>query len=128
MIRDAGIQPSDQPENSRDLDQNLGSDVLNGISSECTSSFQQVVGIENFTIVINGMVLDSQLSNHLKTKYYELCCSQKMFLHEQLEGENCELFTGMICQMVNIADAIRASKITTSLDFFASWYESLKGL
>ncbi|KAI9114491.1 hypothetical protein K1719_014719 [Acacia pycnantha] len=128
MIRDAGIPATHQPENTRDLDQNVGSDVLNGIRSEPSISFQQVMGIENFSIVINGMVLDSQLSKHLKTKYYELCCSQKMFLHEQLEGQNCELVTGMICEMVNIADAIRASKITTSSDIFASWYNSLKGL
>ncbi|KAI9114432.1 hypothetical protein K1719_014660 [Acacia pycnantha] len=127
MIRDAGIPPSDQPENTRDLDQILGSDVLNGIRSEPTISFQQVMGIENFSVVIHGTVLDSQLSKHLKTKYYELCCSQKMFLHEQLEGQNCDLVIGMICEMVNIADAIRASKITTSSDSFASWYKSLEG-
>ncbi|KAI9114389.1 hypothetical protein K1719_014617 [Acacia pycnantha] len=34
----------------------------------------------------------------------------------------------MICEMVNIADAIRSSKITTSSDIFSSWYKSLKGL
>ncbi|XP_028770969.1 B3 domain-containing protein Os01g0234100-like [Neltuma alba] len=130
MICDANMPSLEQPENTSDLDQNLGYEVLNGIRlSGSTITFQQVTSIENFSIVVDGLVLDSELSKHLKTKYYELCCSQGMFLHEHLlEGQNCKLVVGMICETINIADAIRASKITTSSDSFEVWYKSLKAL
>ncbi|KAK4264715.1 hypothetical protein QN277_025851 [Acacia crassicarpa] len=130
MMCDADVSPSDQHENTSDLDEHLGYEVLYGIKlSESSITFEEVTSIEKFSIVVNGLELDSELSKHLKTKYYELCCSQGMFLHEHvLEGQNCKLVVGMICETINIADAIRASKITTSLDSFEVWYKSLKGL
>ncbi|KAI9114408.1 hypothetical protein K1719_014636 [Acacia pycnantha] len=130
MTCDADIPPSDQHEYTSDPDEHLGPEVLDGIRlSESTTTYQQVTSIENFSIVVNGLVLDSELSKPLKTKYYELCFSQGMFLHENLvKGQNCKLVVGMICETINLADAIRASKITTSSDTFAVWYTSLKGL
>ncbi|KAK4264719.1 hypothetical protein QN277_025854 [Acacia crassicarpa] len=130
MLCYADIPPSDQHENASDLDEHLGSEVLNGIRlSESLITFKEVTSIEKFSIVVNGLALDSELSKHLMAKYYEICCSQGMFLHEHLlEGQNCKLVVGMICETINIADAIRASKITTSSDTFAVWYKSLKGL
>ncbi|KAI9114324.1 hypothetical protein K1719_014552 [Acacia pycnantha] len=130
MICDADIPPSDQHENTSDLYEHLGSKVWNGIRlSESSITFKEVASIEKFSIVVNGLVLDSELSKHLKPKYHELCCSQGMFLHENLvKGQNCKLVVGMICETINLADAIRASKITTSSDTFAVWNKSLKGL
>ncbi|KAK4264718.1 hypothetical protein QN277_025854 [Acacia crassicarpa] len=124
MLCYADIPPSDQHENASDLDEHLGSEVLNGIRlSESLITFKEVTSIEKFSIVVNGLALDSELSKHLMAKYYEICCSQGMFLHEHLlEGQNCKLVVGMICETINIADAIRASKITTSSDTFAVWY------
>ncbi|KAK4264721.1 hypothetical protein QN277_025856 [Acacia crassicarpa] len=99
---------------------------------ESTDTFERVAiasSVEEFHIVVNGVVLDSQLSTQVKTKYYELCCSQGTLIHEHLpEGQNYKLVVGMISEMVNIADAIRASSITTPLDSFAKWYTNLKGL
>ena len=130
MIYDAEMPPSDQHENTSDLDENIGSEVMDGIRlSESKITFQQVTSIEDFSIVVNDLVLDSEFPKHLRTKYYELCCSQGMFLHEHLlEGQNCKLVVGMICETINIADAIKACKLTISSDCFEVWYKSLKGL
>lgn len=76
---------------------------------------------------MNGLILDSEIPQHLRTKYYELCCSQKMFLHDHLiEGLNSKLVAGMISETINIADAIRAAKITQSLRHLESWDKTLK--
>ncbi|KAF7840852.1 B3 domain-containing protein [Senna tora] len=124
MICDAN-QPDDQ---TIEDDEDLGSEILGGIRlSESTITFQQVTSIENFNIIVNGLVIDSELSQHLKTKYYELCSSQRMFLHENLlEGLNCKLVSGIICETINIADAIRASKITSPPGGFTIWSKTLK--
>ncbi|XP_054778153.1 B3 domain-containing protein Os01g0234100-like [Prosopis cineraria] len=129
IICDASMPPSNQYENN-DLDENLDLEVLNDNRiSKSPVTFQNVTSIENFSIVVNGLVLDSELSEHLKAKYYKLCCSQEMFLHENLlENQNCQLVVGIICETINIADAIKASKITTPLKDFAVWHKSLKGL
>ncbi|KAJ6692546.1 B3 DOMAIN-CONTAINING PROTEIN [Salix purpurea] len=68
-----------------------------------------------------------ELSKHLQTKYYELCCCQNSFLHEHLlDGLNCKLVVGMLSETINIADAIRASKLITSLENLAIWEKTLK--
>ncbi|KAJ6990064.1 hypothetical protein NC653_018554 [Populus alba x Populus x berolinensis] len=64
-------------------------------------------------------IINSELSKRLQIKYYELCCSQKRFLHDHLvENFNCELVVGMIAETFNIADAIKASTVTTFQDSF----------
>ncbi|XP_054795547.1 B3 domain-containing protein Os01g0234100-like, partial [Prosopis cineraria] len=115
---------------SDDLEENVGLEALNGIAlARSMITFQQVTSIDNFSIVVNGLVLDSQLPQHLKTKYYELCCSQQMFLHKHLlGGQNCQLVIGMIREIINISDAIKASKITTPSSSFVVWHKKLKGL
>ncbi|KAF3435388.1 hypothetical protein FNV43_RR22477 [Rhamnella rubrinervis] len=104
------------------------SEVLDGIRlSESDVRFQEVRGLEDFNILVNGLIIDSEFSKYLKTKYYELCCSQQTFLHEGLlEGLNCKLAAGIISETINIADAIRASKITTSEANFTTWNKTLK--
>ncbi|XWS39964.1 hypothetical protein CRYUN_Cryun18bG0099500 [Craigia yunnanensis] len=94
----------------------LGSEVLDRIRlSESIVDFKEVKNFEDFSILVNGLIIDSDLSKYLQTKYYELCSSQKSFLHENhLEGLNCKLVAGVIAETINIADAIRAAKLTTS--------------
>ncbi|KAF8376773.1 hypothetical protein HHK36_031560 [Tetracentron sinense] len=120
-----GLPTGEQSENDSE---EVDSEVLEGIRfSGSNVEFKDVKNIENFNILVNGLIIDSELSKHLKTKYYELCFSQKAFLHAQLlEGINCKLVAGIISETVNIADAIRASKLTTSQDEFSIWDKSLK--
>ncbi|KAI4295635.1 hypothetical protein L6164_035658 [Bauhinia variegata] len=95
-----------------------------GLNYEILLSFQEVTGIENFNIVVDGLVVDSELTKYVRTKYDELCYSQRSFLHDhRLEGLNCKLAAGIISETINIADA---SKITTSPDSFAIWDRTIK--
>lgn len=88
--------------------------------------------IEDFNIVINGLIINSRLSRTVREKYYELCCSQKTFLHENVvEDLNCGLVAGIISETVNIADAIRVSKLSTPQKCLETWdktLESFEGL
>ncbi|XP_042515854.1 B3 domain-containing protein Os01g0234100-like isoform X2 [Macadamia integrifolia] len=106
----------------------FGSHVLDGIRMSAEPvEFKDVKIFENFTIIVNDLILDSQLPEHVRVKYYELCCSQKAFLHDQLlEGINCKLITGIISEIVNVADAMRACKLTTSQNDLKSWDKILK--
>ncbi|KAK8647996.1 hypothetical protein V6N13_128760 [Hibiscus sabdariffa] len=115
----------DQSENER---VELGSDVSDGVRlSESIVNFKEVKSFEDFNIVVNGLIIDSEFSKYLQMKYYELCCNQKSFLHENLlEGLNCKLVAGVIAETINIADAIRAAKLTTSHDSFLTWDKTLK--
>ncbi|GMJ09776.1 hypothetical protein HRI_004646800 [Hibiscus trionum] len=106
----------------------LGSDVSDGVRlSESIVNFNEVKSFEDFNIVVNGLIIDSEFSKYLQMKYYELCCNHKSFLHENLlEGLNCKLVAGVIAETINIADAIRAAKLTTSHDSFLTWDKTLK--
>ena len=105
----------------------ISPEVLDGIRlSDSVIAFDEVRSIEDFEILVNGLVINSELSKYLQGKYYQLCCSQKAFLHENvLEGLNCKLVAGIISETINIADAIRASKITTSVNYFSIWAKTL---
>ncbi|XVE93351.1 hypothetical protein REPUB_Repub01dG0184400 [Reevesia pubescens] len=87
---------------------------------------------ENESVDLGSEVLDRiRLSESIvdfkETKYYQLCCSQKSFLHDKLlEGLNCKLVAGVIAETINIADAIRAAKLTTSYHNFVAWDQTLK--
>uniref|UniRef100_A0A5B7B7S2 TF-B3 domain-containing protein n=1 Tax=Davidia involucrata TaxID=16924 RepID=A0A5B7B7S2_DAVIN len=124
LSTDLGLAP-DQCGNDSD---DFGSEGLEGVRfSESTVDFKDVKSIENFTILVDGLIIDSEIPTHLRTKYYELCCSQQAFLHDHLlEGLNCKLAAGIISETVNIADAIRASKLTTSQQNFTTWDRTLK--
>lgn len=106
----------------------FGFEITDGIRmSETVVDFKEVRSFEDFDILVNGLVINCELSKHLQMKYYELCCSQKCFLHENfIEGLNCKLIAGIISETINIADAIRASKVTTSYDNFTTWEKTLK--
>ncbi|KAL6961652.1 hypothetical protein U1Q18_003964 [Sarracenia purpurea var. burkii] len=115
-------------ERSGNESDDFGSEVLEGIRfSESSVDFKDIKSIENFTILVDGIVIDSEIPPHLRAKYYDLCRSQNAFLHDRLlEGLNCKLAAGIISETVNISDAIRASKLTTSRDSFTTWDETLK--
>ncbi|KAG5548126.1 hypothetical protein RHGRI_013730 [Rhododendron griersonianum] len=108
--------------------EDFGSELLEGIRfSEASVDFKDIKSIENFTILVDGLVIDSEIPPHLRIKYYELCCSQNAFLHDHLlEGLNFKLVSGIISETVNIADAIRASKLTTSRNNLTIWENTLK--
>ncbi|KAK6143536.1 hypothetical protein DH2020_023884 [Rehmannia glutinosa] len=114
-------------ESSDDIN-NFGSQIPNGITfSESILNFKDVKSFDNFKIQVDGLILDSKIPTHLRTKYYELCLSQNMFLHENLiPGLNSNLSAGMISETINIADAIRAAKHGTAANHLESWDKTLK--
>lgn len=118
---------TDQSKNDSD---EFGSEIFQGIKfSQSVADFKDVKGIEGFNILVDGLIINSVMPTHLRIKYYELCCSQKSYLHENLlEGLNFKLTVGIINETVNIADAIRACKIssTTCGDNMMVWDKTLK--
>ncbi|XP_065875322.1 B3 domain-containing protein Os01g0234100-like [Euphorbia lathyris] len=103
-------------------------EVLDGIRlSDSVVDFNEVKSFEDFEILTNGLVISTELTQHFQRKYYDLCCSKKTYLHENLLGGlNCKLAAGVIAETINIADAIRASKPTTPDDSFTTWRKTLK--
>ncbi|XWS54820.1 hypothetical protein CRYUN_Cryun10bG0122100 [Craigia yunnanensis] len=108
----------------------IGSSEVEGIRSspEVNAEYRRLRGTEKFTILVNGLALDSKLSIRLRKKYYELCCSQKSYLHDNLHKNiNSTLAADIITETVNIADAIRASEISTPQADFVVWNNTLSG-
>ncbi|GAY52410.1 hypothetical protein CUMW_141530 [Citrus unshiu] len=118
-------QPAEQSENDSE---EVGSEVLEGFKiSTPPVQFKDVTSLDNFNILVDGLVVDSELPEDIRCNYYKLCCSQNAFLHENLaQGINFKLIVGTISEIVNIADALRACKFTTSRDEFAMWDKTLK--
>lgn len=75
--------------------------------------------MEDSVIVVDGLPIDTEQTRHVWAKYYEHCCSRKSLLHKELlRVLNCKLAAGIISETMIIADAIRASNITTSIEAF----------
>lgn len=110
-------------EQSGNDSEEVGSEVLEGYKFSGPSvPFKDVNSFEDFHIVVNGLCIDSELPEHTRVKYYELCCSKNTFLHNRLlPGLCCKLVAGIIDETVNIADAVKGCKPTTSRDEFAIW-------
>ncbi|CAL5197694.1 unnamed protein product [Lathyrus oleraceus] len=88
--------------------------------------FKDLNGFENFRIIVNGMLIDNELSTEVRNKYYKLCYSQQAFLHDNLiKGLNYNLVSGVISEVVNIADAIKVSVISTPRFEFYNWDKTL---
>ncbi|XP_034226750.1 B3 domain-containing protein Os01g0234100-like isoform X2 [Prunus dulcis] len=117
---------SDHSESESEDD--VGFEVLDGLRlSESVVTFEEVKCMDDFNVLVNGLIINSEFSKYILNKYYELCCSQNSFLHEHLlEGLNCKLVAGVISETVNIADAIRACNITTPEGNFSTWDQTLK--
>ncbi|RAL50880.1 hypothetical protein DM860_005236 [Cuscuta australis] len=104
-------------------------DVHEGVikCSESVAYFKDVNGFEDFTIQVDGVILDSEIPLDLRIKYYELCVSQKMYLHESLiKGISSKLAAVMISETVNIADAAKSANLATSLHHLECWGKTLK--
>ncbi|CAN4101368.1 unnamed protein product [Withania somnifera] len=111
-------------------DSDNGSEVLDGIRfSESRVEFKDVKDYSGFSILVNGLIIDSEVpALHIRTKYYDLCRTQNSFLHDHLLGGlNVKLAAGMITETVNIADAIKACKISTPRQYLETWDNTLKG-
>ncbi|XP_073126630.1 B3 domain-containing protein Os01g0234100-like isoform X2 [Henckelia pumila] len=112
------------PATSRD---NISSNVFGSIRfSASVLKFQNVTRFDAFKIYVDGLILDAELPVDAKRTYYELCCSQKMFLHGRVTGLSRLLVTGMISETCNIADAIQSMSIAASLHNLESWDNTLK--
>ena len=90
--------------------------------------FKEVRSSEDFNVLVNGSVINSELSKYLQIKYdHELCSSRKCFLHDHIiEDLNCKLVGGMLAETINIADGIRAPTLTTFQENFAASEKTLK--
>ncbi|XP_065873787.1 B3 domain-containing protein Os01g0234100-like isoform X1 [Euphorbia lathyris] len=119
---------ADLAEQSEDDSEEVGSEVLEGVKfSSPGVQIEDVKSFENFNIVVDGVILDSEISEDIRTKYYNLCCSQNTLLHGNLiRGINCKLIAGIISEIVNISDAIRVCNFSTSRDEFDTWDKSLR--
>nr|GMD73662.1 B3 domain-containing protein Os01g0234100-like [Ipomoea batatas] len=113
-----------------DIDNSSPQTSSNGLRfAEAVVDFAQVEDFEGFNIVVNNVIIDSEIPEAHRLKYYELCCSRKAYLHERLlDGVNYKLIAGAITETVNIADAIRAAKLTTGRDLLEVWDSTLKGI
>ncbi|TVU23043.1 hypothetical protein EJB05_32773 [Eragrostis curvula] len=73
--------------------------------------FDDVTSFNNFNIVVDRLVIDCKFDEQLRRTYYDLCCSQKAFLHKHLLKQlNLTLVVGVIMETINIAKGIRACK------------------
>ncbi|XP_028791023.1 B3 domain-containing protein Os01g0234100-like [Neltuma alba] len=101
-----------------------GSEGLESLGTEL--KFKDVKSFENFSIIIDGIPIDSELPQEFRNKYYKLCHSQQAFLHENLiKGINYNLIVGIISEVVNIADALRSSSLHIPPAEFAKWDKEL---
>ncbi|KAL6338840.1 hypothetical protein AAG906_023990 [Vitis piasezkii] len=90
-----------QREQSENDSEGNGSEVLEGSKFfEPAVQFKDI-SFDNFNILVDGLLIDSELPEDTRAKYYELCCIQ-------------------------IADTLRACKLTTSRVEFTNWERTLK--
>lgn len=113
---------------SENESEDLGSEIWDEIrSSESDVDFKEVNSFEDFKILVNGLVINSELSKRLQIKYYELLLQSKTLSpRPSCWVSNCELVAGMIAETFNIADAIKASTVTTFQDSFKKRKKTLK--
>ncbi|KAI3933826.1 hypothetical protein MKW92_013149 [Papaver armeniacum] len=117
----------EQPEDNGSVEA-MDTEVSEGARlPEPIAGIQEFTNLDGFTIIVNDMLIDPEISEDVRSKYYELCRSQKAYLHEHLmEGPNRKIVAAIISDIVNIADAVRAIKLSTPKDIFEVWEKSLK--
>lgn len=113
---------------SGDDNYHFNSSAPEGVSySESVVLSDDTKCFEDFTIQVDGLVLDSQIPKNLRVKYYKLCCSQNMILHCQLiKGLSSKLAVVMISETITIADNIRSANIATPHHLLECWDKTLK--
>ncbi|CAH9087541.1 unnamed protein product [Cuscuta epithymum] len=119
-----GPTPSHVSANASDEDEDEGLRL-----ADSAPDFSQAKDFKSFCIFANGLIIDSEIPRDLRAKYYQLCRTQNSYLHQHLiEGLNYKLIAGIISETVNIADAIRASKLTApGCQHLEAWDTTLKG-
>ncbi|XP_025818274.1 B3 domain-containing protein Os01g0234100-like isoform X2 [Panicum hallii] len=108
------------------------SEAIDGlrISADSDMDFGDVTSFSNFNIVVDSLVIDCKFHDHLRRTYYELCCSQKSFLHKNLLKQlNLALVVGVIMETISIAEGIRACKAQApSREDLVIWKKTLESL
>lgn len=59
-------------------------DPSNFLSEATKPSCKELETFEDFHITVEGICIDSNLSEETQKKYYQLCCSQNSLLHDRL--------------------------------------------
>ncbi|GJW92417.1 hypothetical protein Tco_0169970 [Tanacetum coccineum] len=78
-------------------------------------SFQEVKTFEDFHIVVNGLCVDHELPDNIRSGYYRLCFQEKEFLHNGIPEHHYRTYVvGMIGEMVNISLKIKNYSFTTT--------------
>lgn len=122
MVKNSSAEPAHDQNNNDNSAEDL---ISNGIEDFGLSG--PFVDFKNFEVVVHGSIIDSELQEHLRTKYYALCCSRKSYLHHHLvRSVTPTLAIEIITGTVNIADAIRGFKLSTSRDDFVMWDKTIK--
>ncbi|KAF4380787.1 hypothetical protein F8388_017141 [Cannabis sativa] len=123
--RSAPRKPADQSENDSE---EVASEVLEESKILGPAfQFKDMKSFKNFNILVDGMLVDSEIPEDIRRAYYKLCSSQKAFLHDNIiKGMNHKLIVGTIIETVKVASAIKACKLTTSRGDFEAWDKSLR--
>lgn len=118
-------QTSEQTQNQSE---EVGSEVLKVFKPATLDvQFEGIGSLEEFKILANGKVMDSELPEDIRRKYYDLCRSQKAFLHVNIvEGINDQLVASSITETVSVAEAIRSCTRGTAR--VTAWDRTLKAL
>ncbi|KAL8209224.1 hypothetical protein R6Q57_008636 [Mikania cordata] len=124
-IQENSLAASDQSVDDNDY----ANPVSEGLRfSQSVLEFNEIKCIDDFSIVVDNLVIDSEIPKHFQIKYHDLCHSQKTYLHENLlKGLNAKLAVGIILETITIADAIRACKTDVARDDLDTWDRTLKG-
>ncbi|XP_076934400.1 B3 domain-containing protein Os01g0234100-like [Bidens hawaiensis] len=123
-VQENGLVASDQSE-----EDNGYADLPNsGLRfSQSAVEFKDIKNINDFSIIVDSLIIDYEIPKHFRTKYYDLCHSQNAYLHENLmKGLNVKLEVGIILETVAISDAIRACKVGVTRDDLDTWDKTLK--
>ncbi|KNA10957.1 hypothetical protein SOVF_139420 [Spinacia oleracea] len=97
--------------------------------------FSNITSFEEFKAVMNKLIQNHQLPHYALHDYYQLCCNQNAFLHAHLfRGFNPRLnnqiiagaITRIILDTVNIANELSTCKLSTFLQKYELWDQSLK--
>ncbi|RLN25292.1 hypothetical protein C2845_PM07G40080 [Panicum miliaceum] len=114
---------------SDDTNNGVVSEAIDGLRiSDSDMDFGDVMSFSNFNIVVDSLVIDCKFHDHLRRTYYELCCSQKSFLHKNLLKQlNLTLVVGVIMETISIAEGIRACKAqASSREDLVIWKKTLE--
>ncbi|KAL3644604.1 hypothetical protein CASFOL_009784 [Castilleja foliolosa] len=123
------IVRASESENSLTIEENFQVEPSETEIAEITEKallhFKDVKCFADFKIEVDGLILDPEMSRHVRKQYYKLCKSQKVFLHENLKGFNRVSAVRVISETVNIADTIWTAKPSTTI--LESYNGTLKG-